>query len=105
MSVLAIFRYDVAPGRMDEFMAKLGDAASARFTSPAMPNAVRLFRSATAGRENLTLLIEYNDRAAYDARTAYETANPEWRRLFDPAPDSPERLISREVLTETWLPG
>ena len=44
MSVLAIFTYDVKPGRMQDFLSKLKQAANAKFTSPVMPKSVRLFR-------------------------------------------------------------
>jgi hypothetical protein len=37
MSVFAVFRYEVRPGRFDDFMAKLGEAASPKFDSPVMP--------------------------------------------------------------------
>jgi hypothetical protein len=46
------------------------------------------------------MLIEYEDMAAYGARTAFENSNPEWKCLFAAAPDSPERLVSVELLTE-----
>jgi len=46
------------------------------------------------------MLIEYEDMAAYNARTAYENNNREWKELFAPSPDSPERLIPLELLTE-----
>jgi hypothetical protein len=45
MTVFAIFRYDVKPGRMADFMAKLHSAADSKFDSPVMPKSVRLFRS------------------------------------------------------------
>jgi hypothetical protein len=38
--------------------------------------------------------------AAYGARTAFENNNHEWRRLFAPRADSPEMLVSVELLTE-----
>jgi len=34
MTVLANFKYDVKPGRLGDFMAKLGSAADPRFNSP-----------------------------------------------------------------------
>ena len=48
-------------------------------------------------------MIEYDDMAAYGVRTAYEHANPNWRELFEPTPDSPEALVSVELLTEMLL--
>ena len=48
-------------------------------------------------------MIEYEDMAAYGLRTAYEHANANWRQLFDPTPDSPETLLSVELLTEMLL--
>jgi hypothetical protein len=38
--------------------------------------------------------------AAYGARTAFETANAEWQRLFEPTRNAPETLVSVELLTE-----
>ena len=38
--------------------------------------------------------------AAYGARTDYENSNPEWRELFAAKPDSPETLVSVQLLTE-----
>jgi hypothetical protein len=102
MSVVAIFRYAVAPGRMADFMAKLGEAAGPAFDSPVMPKTARLFRSAVPGPDTagVVLMLEYQDMAAYGARTAFENANPAWRALFEAKPDSPETLVSVELLTE-----
>ncbi len=46
------------------------------------------------------MMIEYEDMAAYGARTAYENSNAEWKKLFEARPDSPETLLSVELLTE-----
>ena len=45
-------------------------------------------------------MIEYADMAAYEARTAFENANPEWKALFAAQPDSPRTLRSVDLLTE-----
>lgn len=102
MSVFALFRYEVKPGRMGDFMAKLGEAALPKFESPVMPKSVKLLRSAVPGPDTagISLLIEYEDMAAYGARTAFENANADWRTLFEAQPDSPERLVSVEIFTE-----
>jgi hypothetical protein len=102
MAVLAIFRYEVKPGRMCDFMEKLKKAASPEFNSTVMPKGVRLFRSAVPGPDTggLILVIQYEDMAAYGARTAFENSNAAWRKLFEANPDSPERLVSVELLTE-----
>ncbi len=49
MSVFALFRYEVRPGRHDDFMAKLAEAASSRFDSATMPRSLRLLRNAVPG--------------------------------------------------------
>ena len=98
MAVIAKFVYEVKPGRMEDFMAKLGQAAEPRFQSPVMPRSVRTFKSTLTGL--VTLLIEYEDEAAYEARTAFERSNADWKSLFDPSPESPERLVSIELLIE-----
>ncbi|MCT0209479.1 MAG: hypothetical protein DCF18_01785 [Cyanobium sp.] len=105
MTVLARFIYEVKPGRTGDFLEKLAQAGSPRFTSPVMPRAFKLFRCSVPGpdTERLILHIEYDDMAAYGARAAYEASNPEWRALFEATPDSPERLLSVELLTE-FLP-
>jgi len=60
-----------------------------------------MFRSAVPGPDHgVILMIEYEDMAAYGARTAFENANAEWRKLFEPTRDSPETLLSVELLTE-----
>lgn len=102
MSVFALFRYEVKPGRMDDFMVKLGEAAGAKFDSPVMPKSVKLLRSLVPGPDTggISLLIEYDDMAAYGARTTFEQANKDWRELFEARPDSPERLISVELFAE-----
>ncbi|HEX2216638.1 MAG TPA: hypothetical protein VHG27_08115 [Xanthobacteraceae bacterium] len=102
MAVIAIFRYAVKPGRMPDFMAKLGEAASPKFSSRAMPKSVRLFRSTVPGPDTgpVILMIEYDDMAAYGARTAYENSNAAWKKLFEPTPESPETLLSVELMTE-----
>ena len=63
MSVLAIFRYDVKPGRTGDFIEKLQKAAGPEFNSEAMPKAVRIFRSSVPGPDTagLILVIEYED--------------------------------------------
>jgi hypothetical protein len=67
-----------------------------------MPKSIRLFRNAVPGPDtsSLTLVIEYEDMAAYGARTAFENRNSEWKELFSSKPDSPEILRSVELLTE-----
>ena len=50
MPVIAIFKYEVKPGRMADFMAKLKEAAAPKFTSPVMPKSFRLFRSTVPDR-------------------------------------------------------
>ena len=62
---------------------------------------IRTFRSTVPGPGyGVILMIEYADMAAYGARADFESANAEWRRLFEPARDSPETLVSVELLTE-----
>jgi len=102
MAVIAKFLYEIAPGREADFMRKLQTAADERFVSPVMPSSVRLFRSAVPGPDTrfITLLIEYTDMAAYGARTDFERSNNEWKELFSAQADSPERLISVELLAE-----
>src|SRR6266446_7130868 len=101
MSVIAVFKYDIKPGRLPDFLKKLAQAAEPKFDSPAMPKSVRLFRSTVPGPgHGIILMIEYEDMAAYGARTAFENANAEWRALFEPTRDSPETLVSVELLTE-----
>ena len=102
MSTFAFFRYEVKPGRFDDFRAKLREATAPEFDSPVMPKSVRLLRSTVPGPDTggITLMIEYDDMAAYGARTAFENANAAWRALFEAQPDSPERLISVELFTE-----
>jgi hypothetical protein len=87
---------------MPDFMAKLQTAAGPQFDSPVMPLAVRLFRSTVPGPDTgpVLLLIEYADMAAYGARTAFENRNRDWKELFAAQPDSPQTLISVELLTE-----
>src|SRR5262249_38051240 len=102
MSVIAKFVYEVKPGRFGDFMAKLGEAASPKFSGPVMPQSVRLFRSTVPGPDthSVQLFIEYPDMAAYGARTTFESNNAEWRELFAEGPDSPQRLVSVELLSE-----
>jgi hypothetical protein len=101
MTVIATFKYEIKPGRLPDFMAKLTEAADAKFNSAAMPKSLRMFRSTVPGPDSgVILMIEYEDMAAYGARTAFENANAEWRRLFEPTRDSPETLVSVELLTE-----
>ena len=100
--VLAVFKYEVKPGRMNDFMAKLQRAASPDFNCPVMPRGIRLMRNTVPGPDTgaVYLMIEYADMAAYGARTAYENVNPAWKQLFAATPDSPERLVSVELFTE-----
>jgi hypothetical protein len=102
MAVFAIFTYEIKPGRLNDFMVKLGEAAGPKFNSPVMPKSARLFRNSVPGpdTDSLILILEYNDMAAYGARTAYENSNAEWRALFSSQPDSPEALRSVQLLTE-----
>jgi hypothetical protein len=102
MAVFAIFTYGIKPGRLNDFLAKLGQAAGSQFNSPVMPKSVRMFRNSVPGpdTDSLILVIEYEDMAAYGARTAFENSNAEWRALFSSQPDSPEALRSVQLLTE-----
>ena len=100
MAVFAIFTYDVKPGRMNDFLAKLGEAASLKFNSSVMPKSVRLFRNTVPGPDTGPVIIEYEDMAAYGARTTFENNNREWKALFASKPDSPETLVSVQLLTE-----
>jgi hypothetical protein len=102
MAVIAKFTYEIKPGRMREFITKLVMARSSEFISPVMPKAVRLFQSTVPGPEAryAILLIEYEDMAAYGARTTFEQSNQKWRELFAAAPNSPEQLVKVELLTE-----
>ena len=67
-----------------------------------MPKSVRLFRNTVPGptRVPYCSVIEYEDMAAYGARTTFENANAEWRALFASHPHSPETLVSVQLLTE-----
>ena len=51
--VLAVYRYEVRPGRMADFAAKLREAAAPKFNSPVMPLGARLLRllSGPQGRQ------------------------------------------------------
>ena len=102
MAVIAKFLYEIKPGRFGDFMAKLGQAASSKFNSPVMPSAVRIFRCTVPGPDTnfIQLFIEYPDMAAYGHRTIFEGNNSEWRELFTEYPDSPQRLVSVELLSE-----
>jgi hypothetical protein len=102
MSVLAIFTYDVKPGRIEDFLTKLKQAADPQFHSPVMPKSVRLYRNTVPGPDTgpVLLLIEYADMAAYGARTAFENGNPTWQALFAAHPNAPETLVSVQLLTE-----
>jgi hypothetical protein len=107
MAVIATFKYAVKPGRMADFMAKLGQASGPSFNSPVMPKSARLFRSAVPGPDTsgVILHLEYEDMAGYGARTAFENANAEWRALFEADPDSPETLLAVDLLVEMTPPG
>jgi len=48
----------------------------------------------------VTLMIEYADMRSYGLRTDFENKNEEWRKLFQAQPDSPETLLSVELLTQ-----
>jgi len=102
MAVFAIFTYDVKPGRTNDFLAKLGEAASPKFNSQVMSKSVRLFRNTVPGPDTgpVMLIIEYEDMAAYGARTTFENNNREWKALFASKLDSPETLVSVQLLTE-----
>jgi hypothetical protein len=102
MPVLAIFKYAVKPGRMPDFLEKLQAAVDPRFNSPSMPQSARLFRSSVPGPDTggVVLILEYPDMASYGQRATFENNNKEWRRLFEAQPDSPETLLSVELLTQ-----
>jgi hypothetical protein len=94
MSVLAIFTYDVKPGRLGDFTAKLKKAADSKFDSKVMPKGIRFFRSSVPGPDTgpVILMIEYENMA--------ENSNSEWKELFAAKPDSAESLVSVQLLTE-----
>ncbi len=101
MAVIAVFTYEIEPGRLDDFLAILKRAAGPEFTSAVMPRAVRLLRNIVPGPDSTLILhIEYDDMAAYGARTSFENSNPAWHKLFAPTTDAPARLVSVALLTE-----
>jgi hypothetical protein len=102
VAVVAMYRYEVKPGRLADFMKKLKEANDPKFTSEVMPKSVRLFRSTVPGPESagVILMIEYDDMKAYGARTTFESCNPDWKELFAAEPESPEHLVNVELLTE-----
>ena len=102
MAIFATFTYEVKPGRINDFVAKLGEAASPKFNSKVMPVSVRIFRNSVPGpdTDSLILILEYTDMAAYGTRTAFENQNAEWKQLFSSQPDSPEILRSVQLLSE-----
>ena len=101
MAVLAIFKYEVKPGRLPDFMKKLAEAAEPKFTSPVMPKSVRVLRASVPGPDTIVMvMVEHEDMAAYGARTAFELANKDWQRLFEPSATAPEKLVCVELLTE-----
>ena len=80
MAVIAIFKYEVKPGRLPDFLKKLAEAADPKFTSPVMPKSVACVPHDRARpRHRRNLMLEYEDMAAYGARTAFEQANAEWQ--------------------------
>lgn len=106
MAVIAVFTYKVRPGRFGDFMAKLQTAAGPEFASPTMPRAVRLLRNAVPGPDTTSVIlhIEYDDMAAYGARTAFENQNGAWRELFAAKPDSPEELAGGpDAVRSVWV--
>jgi hypothetical protein len=101
MAVLAIFKYEVKPGRLADFLKKLVAAADGKFTSPVMPKSARILRTTVPGPDTgVIVMLEYEDMAAYGARTAFEQGNRDWQDLFEPAANAPEKLVSVELLTE-----
>src|ERR1700689_743245 len=106
MAVIGIFTYDVNPGRMGDFMTKLHSAAHSKVNVKGKPKVIRLFRRTVPGPDTgaVMLMIEYENMAAYGAPTDYDTSNAEWRELFAAKQDSPETLVSVELLTEI-VPG
>ncbi len=102
MPVLAIFHYLVKPGRMADFMAKLQAAADPKFNSRSMPRRVRLFQNSVPGPDTggVILMLEYQSMEAYGERTDFERLNEDWKKLFAATSDSPETLLSVELLTE-----
>ena len=106
MSVVAFFTYEIAPGRLNDFLAKL-QRAGIRRSSPARscrPGsgcfAVHRPRARTPAR--CSLCIEYPDMAAYGARTCmWSRPIPAWRELFA-APPGLARAAGQSVqlLTE-----
>lgn len=110
MGVVAKYIYEVQPGRAPEFFARLRAAAGPQFASPVMPQSGRLLRSTVPGpdQNRYVLLLEYADMAAFGARNAWESANAEWRKLFDETPAAPQRLVSVELLSDvesSWATG
>ena len=74
-----MFTYEVKPGRMQDFLAKLAEAGNPKFTSTIMPKSFRMFRSIVPGPDTryMKLFVEYEDLAAYGARTTFENYHPE----------------------------
>jgi hypothetical protein len=64
MAVIAIFKFQIKPGRLPDFKKKLAEAADPKFASPTMAKSVRLFRSTVPGPDTgVVLMLEYEDMA------------------------------------------
>ena len=102
MTVIARFHYQIQPGRMDEFRAKLKDAADPQFASAQMPQAIRFYRCVVPGSDRDTLLmdIEYPNLAAYGARSDFEHSQAAWAALWGAQADAPEHLLGVDLLQQ-----
>jgi hypothetical protein len=88
VAVIAKFIYEVKPGRMGDFMAKLRAAADPKFNSPVMPKSFRLFRSTVPGPDtgHVVMLIEYEDMAGTVRAQPMRTPTRSGNNSSPPAP-------------------
>jgi hypothetical protein len=102
VTIIARFTYRIAPGRLDEFRAKLVASTAPHFDSPQMPQAIRFYRGVVPapGLDIWVMDIEYANLAAYGARTDFERQQAAWSAIWGPHANAPEQLLGVELLEQ-----
>jgi hypothetical protein len=100
---MAIFTYDVEPGRLDEFLDNIEETAQLpRPPGVPAPTLFRIFETRAGGDDTglVQVMIEYASMADYGAATDAEEDWPEFQAIWSPGPGDPHRLVSLQLLRQ-----
>lgn len=104
MGIASLVTYRVKPGRMDDFLANIGEAKQVVEGLAENLQSIRAFRAAVAGPDTGRVHIEftYGDMSDWGETYMREESDPDFNAMVarGMGPDSPAELVGRGIQTE-----